>query len=181
MRLFKSPNSAVYWYKHNDEAKMLAYFGGRTEYEKLGRKWDKFPLLRSNKGPLNEDVDYNALRNPQNAILPNIGYDPQEKATMETLKHIAELHGGKLLSESGDVTDRLEWENSDGERFSSRGTTVLAGHWLNPSYKQYCWDFDRLAKTDKIYADVWYDSHAADEDNFYYYNDKFEAKYKKIN
>lgn len=181
MGLFKSPNSAVYWYKHNDEAKLIAYFGGKEEYEKLGRKWDKFPLLRYNKGPLNEDVDYNALRNPQNAVLPNIGYNPEDEVTFDTLKHIAELHGGKLLSVQGEITDRLDWINSDSEKFSARGTTVLAGHWFNPSYKAYCWDFDRLAKTDKIYADVWYDSHAKDEDNYYYYNDSFEAKYKKIN
>ena len=107
-------------------------------------------------------------------------YDPKQTVNLDTLKRIAELHGGKLLSESGEICDRLEWENSDGEKFSWRGTTVLAGHWLNPCYKNYCWDFDRLAKKDKIYADVWYDSHAKDEDNFYYYDDKFNAKYSKI-
>lgn len=180
MRLFKSPNSAVYWYKHNDEAKLLAYFGGKENYERLGKKWNDFPLLKFGKDPLNNDIDYEALRNPQNAKLPDIGYDPQGKITFDTLKRIAELHGGKLLSENGDICGRFEWENSDGERFSAKGTTVLAGHWYNPSYRKYCWDFDRLAKTDKIYAEIWYDSHDKDEDNFYYYNDKFEAKYNKI-
>ncbi len=179
MRLFKSPNSAVYWYKHNDEAKLSAYFGGKDKYEKLGRKWDNFALLKFKNGT-NGEVDYEALRNPENAVLPEIGYDPKQTVTLDTLKRIAELHGGKLLSESGEICDRLEWENSDGEKFSWRGTTVLAGHWLNPCYKNYCWDFDRLAKKDKIYADVWYDSHAKDEDNFYYYDDKFNAKYSKI-
>ncbi len=180
MRLFKSPNSAVYWYEHNDEAKLLAYFGGRDNYERLGKKWNEFPLLKFGKDPLNNDIDYDALRNPQNAKLPDIGYDPQEEITFDTLKRIAALHGGKLLSESGEITDRLQWVNSDGENFSAKGTTVLAGHWYNPSYQKYCWDFDRLAKTDKIYAEIWYDSHNSDEDNYYYYNDKFEAKYNKI-
>lgn len=180
MGLFKSPNSAVYWYKHDDEAKLIAYFGGKEEYEKLGRKWDNFRLLKFGKNPDGSDVDYEALRNPANAVLPNIGYDPEQEVTFDTLKHIAEMHGGKLLSENGEITDRLEWVNSDGEQFTAKGTTVLAGHWINPSYSKYCWDFDRLAKKDKIYADVWYDSHATDEDNYYYYDDLFEAHYNKI-
>lgn len=180
MGLFKSPNSAVYWYKHNDEAKLLAYFGGISQYEKLGKKWDGFALLKFGQGENGCDVDYEALRNPQNAVLPNIGYDPEQEITFDTLKRVAELHGGRLLSADGAICDRLEWENSDGEKFCAKGTTVLAGHWMNPSYKEYCWDFDRLAKTDKIYADVWYDSHDKEENNFYYYDDKFEAKYNKI-
>lgn len=179
MGLFKSPNSVKYWYKHNDEAKLVAYFGGKAEYEKLGRKWDGFPLLRFNQTPDGE-IDYEQLKNRDKAILPKIGYDPEGEITFDTLKSVAESHGGKLLSESGDITDRLEWENSDGERFQAKGTSVLAGHWFNPSYVRYCWDFDRLAKKDSVYADVWYDSHARDEDNFYYYDERFEAKYDKI-
>ena len=120
------------------------------------------------------------MRNPKNAVLPDIGYDPEKEVKFETLKHIAELHGGKLLSNSGNITDRLQWENQDGELFTARGTTVLAGHWYNPSYKEYCWDFDRLAKADKIYAQIWYDSHDANEDNYYWYDDEFNAHYKKL-
>ncbi len=180
MKLFKSPNSVKYWYKHKDEAKMIAYFGSVSEYEKLERKWDNFPLLKYNENSNGEFVDYNKLKKRENAVLPNIGYRYNEEITFDTLKTIAQLHGGKLLSDSGDITDRLEWENSDGERFSAKGSTVLAGHWLNPSYRDYCWDFDRLAKKDKIYADIWYDSHDLDEDYFYYYDEKFNAKYNKI-
>lgn len=173
MSLFKSPNSAVYWYKHNDEAKLLAYFGGKEKYEKLGKKWDEFTLLKFESG-------YETLRDKQNAVLPNIGFDPEKEVTLDTLKRIAELHGGKLLSDGKQITDRLQWVNSDNETFYAKGTTVLAGHWYNPSYKSYCWDFDRLAKTDKIYADVWYDSHGKNEDNYYYYDERFEARYEKI-
>ena len=137
-------------------------------------------MLKYNENSNGEFVDYNKLKKRENAVLPNIGYRYNEEITFDTLKTIAQLHGGKLLSDSGDITDRLEWENSDGERFSAKGSTVLAGHWLNPSYRDYCWDFDRLAKKDKIYADIWYDSHDLDEDYFYYYDEKFNAKYNKI-
>lgn len=178
MRLFKSPNSARYWYKHKDEAKMTAYFGGTGRYEKIGRDWSKFPLLKDGKDTFGNDIDYAQLK--ANKVLPNIGFDPDGEINYATLAHIAQLHGGKLITSSGDVEDRLEWENSDGEKFFAKGTTVLAGHWHNPSYRNYCWDFDRLAKKDKIYADVWYDSHDVDEDNYYYYDAKFEAHYKKL-
>jgi len=179
-RLFKNPNSARYWYEHKDEAKMLAYFGGTDIYEQIPNDWKAFPLLKFGKDSGGNAVDYDNLKNRDTAILPNIGYNPDEEITLKTLSHIAELHGGKLLSKDGSVYDKLEWENSDGKRFSAKGTTVLAGHWHNPSYSHYCWDFDRLAKKDKIYADVWYDSHDADEDRFYYYDSKFNARVKRI-
>ena len=36
-------------------------------------------------------------------------------------------------------------------------------------------DFDRLAKNDKVFASVWYDTHAADEDVTYSLDDDFKA------
>lgn len=178
MRLFKSPNSARYWYKHKDEAKMQAYFGGTDKYEQIGRDWARFPLLKDGKDSCGNAVDYAQLKS--NKILPNIGFDPEGAIDFDVLLRVAEMHGGKLISQSGNVCDRLEWENSDGDRFFAKGTTVLAGHWFNPSYKNYCWDFDRLAKKDKIYADVWYDSHSRDEDYYYYYDKDFNACFNKI-
>ena len=180
MRLFKDPNSPRYWYKHKDEAKMLAYFGGSKTYESIKRDWPEFPLLRFGKDPSGADVDYKKLKDKSSSKLPKIGFDPDSEVSFADLATVAELHGGKLLSQNGSLCDKLEWENSDGEKFFAKGTTVLAGHWLNPSYKRYCWDFDRLSKTDKIYADVWYDSHGKEENNFYYYDGNFAAHYEKI-
>ena len=180
-RLFKNKNSVRYWYNHKDEAKMIAYFGGVSQFEALGKDWAKFTLLR-------DSADYQKLLDKDSEPLPDIGYDPTKQLTLRDLAVLAQKHGGKLLSTSGGVYDRLEWENSDGVRFTAKGYTVMCGHWINPCYgkkyypdcPEYCWDFDRLAKQDKIYADVWYDSHDRDEDNFYYYGDNFEANYRKI-
>ena len=179
-RLFKNANSPRYWKTHRDTAKMLAYFGGDAQFDALGKDWSKFPLLFEGKDEQGNPIDYQQLLDRDNAPLVDIGYDPAREIGYKELRRIAALHGGKLLSQSGGLYDRLEWENSDGERFKMRGYTVVAGHWWNPSYTSYCWDFDRLAKKDKIYAQAWYDSHDQDEDNFYYFNDKFEAKYDKI-
>ena len=180
-RLFKSKNAVRYWYKHDDEAKMIAYFGGVKNYEEIGKDWTKFALLR-------DSSDYATLLKSESAQMLEIGYDTMRRATLQDLARIALLHGGKLLSTRGNVNSTLEWENSDGVRFTAKGYTVLCGHWINPCYgrkyypnlPEYCWDFDRLAKGDGIYAQLWYDSHDVSEDNFYYYDENFNAKYRKI-
>lgn len=181
-RLFKSPNSVRYWYNHGDEARLIAYFGGKDKYETIGNNWSKFMLLKDCTGNGKDLASYNydELKRRENAPLIDIGYNPTGEVTLKDLKHIAELHGGKLLSKSGNIYDKLDWVNSDGVQFSAKGYTVMCGHWWNPSYTEYCWDFDRLAKTDKIYAELWYDSHDTDEDNYYYYDENFNAKYRKI-
>ena len=179
-RLFKNPNAVRYWYDHADEAKMIAYFGGKENYEAIGSDWAKFTLLR-------DSSDYATLLNASTAPMLDIGYAPERRVTLQDLAILAQKHGGKLLSMRGNVNSTLEWENSDGVRFEAKGYTVLCGHWINPcygkkyypSYPEYCWDFDRLSKKDAIYAGLWYDSHGKDEDYFYYYDDNFQAKYEK--
>ena len=57
---------------------------------------------------------------------------------------------------------------------------LRAGHWMNPIYKEYVWDFDRLSKKDKIFAGIWYDSHAEDENMRYGFDENFEAHAEKI-
>ena len=179
-RLCKNPNSPHYWNNHKDEARMLAYFGSQQAFDSISPNWQDFPLLNEGKDEQGNSIDYAQLKNRENAPLANIGYNPNKEITYRDLKRIAELHGGKLLSHNGGLFDRLDWVNCDGQRFKARGYTVACGHWWNPSYTSYCWDFDRLAKKDKIYASVWYDSHEKDEDNFYYFDDKFNTKYRKI-
>lgn len=180
-RLFKSPNSVAYWKKHKDSAKLYAYFGGEDKYDAISKDWSKFNLLIENKGMNGERLDLAKLKDPKNANLVDIGYDPKKEVGIKELKNIAEMHGGKLLSKKcNSVLDKLQWQNSDGEKFTARGYTVMAGHWLNPTYTSNCWDFDRLAKKDKIYAQAWYDSHDRDEDKFYYYDENFDAKFEDI-
>ena len=179
-RLCKNPNSPHYWKEHKDTARMLAYFGGDAKFDAIGRDWSKFPLLFEGKDEDGKPIDYAKLLDREHAPLIDIGYDPNREIGYRELRRIANMHGGKLISQKGGIYDTLEWENSDGQRFKMKGYTVLVGHWWNPSYTSYCWDWDRLAKKDRIYAQAWYDSHDKNEDNFYYFNDKFEAKYGKI-
>ena len=171
-RLFKDSNSPAYWYKHHDDAKIIAFFGSREKYEQLPRKWEEFPLW-----------DYKPAQDLSNYKPIDYGFDidkSDKDITLEDLRNVALKHGGKLLSntfKTGDVYAKLEWENSDGEKFIARPFTVLrGGHWLNPLYKEFVWDFDRLAKKDAIYAAYWYDWHDKDEDHCYYYDENLKAR-----
>lgn len=173
-RLLKNYNSPAYWAKHNDEARLTAYFGGREQYEALQKKsWKEFPL------PGKYDPASGITDNAEPLFY---GYDISKAdgdITLEDLKSVANAHGGKLITENftaGDIYAKLEWETQDGERFTATPYTVLrAGHWYNPIYSENVWDFDRLAKKDKVFASVWYDSHGENENMRYSYDENFRA------
>lgn len=169
--LLKDSNAPLYWYKHNDEARLMAYFGGKDKFEALPKKWDDtFKIISSNDlkdNPLNYGFDFNKK---------------DEEITYKDLVAYANFRGGHLLSKSfkeGDLYQKLKWQSNSGEVFTASPYSVVrAGHWMNVSYKKYAWEFDKLAKTDKLLAQVWYDSHAKDEDKYYYYDENFVARMK---
>ena len=149
-------------------------FGSKEKYENLQQKWDNFQIW-----------DYKKVQNCSNYSPIDYGFEINKKdseVSLADLQSVAKKHGGKLISKSfktGDVYAKLEWENSDGEKFIARPFTVLrGGHWWNALYTKYEWDFDRLAKKDKIYAQLWYDSHEKDENHLYYFDENLEAKIK---
>lgn len=181
-RLFKSPNSPKYWQKHNDEAKLFAYFGGKDKYAALP-DWKDFGLFVENKDEMSKQLNYAKLKDKNGAKLVDFGIDiDSENLSIKDLEKYAQMHGGKLLSTSfKSMYDKLVWQNSDGQQFEARPYTVVkAGHFLNRSYTENVWDFDRLAKKDKIYAQIWYDTHGQNEDKLYSYDKNFMAKMEKI-
>ena len=170
----KDSNAPQYWYKHGDIARLTAFFGSKEAYENQPTKWEDFNLWDASDAkklkPIKK-IDY--------------GFDinkPDKEISLDDLLNVAKMHGGKLLTTSfkkGDVYAKVEWENSDGVKFTARPYTVLrGGHWWNALYKEYVWDFDRLSKKDKIYAQYWYDTHLEDEDHCYYFDENLEAKMK---
>lgn len=178
-RLFKNYNSPAYWAKHGDDERLTAYFGGRNAYDSIPKKWADYGLLR--EGTVNGvKVDYAALKADKNTKL-DYGFDfdkPDGEIDIADLRSVAEAHGGKLISSdftTGDMYRKLDWETQDGERFSATAYTVLrAGHWYNPLYREFVWDFDRLAKRDRIYAQLWYDAHDKDENKRYAFDGDFK-------
>ncbi len=185
-KLFKDDNSPAYWYKHNDTARLTAFFGSKEDYEKLPKKWDEFALLVENKTPDGKEIDYSKLKDKKNAKLLDYGYDINKKdseISKEDLDAVAKMHGGKLLTKefkTGDIYKKLKWQTQDKEEFVATAFSVLrAGHWHNCTYTDYAWDFDRLSKKDKIFAQAWYDSHSKDENFIYTMDENFNAQIKE--
>lgn len=170
-RLQKDSNAPTYWAKHNDEARLIAYFGGRAKYDELAAKsWEDIGEYNGDGVRAMED----------NAEPVYYGFDfskPDGELTQADLEGVAKAHGGELLGTfDGDMYKKLEWKTQDGEIFSARPYTVLrAGHWFNPIYKSFVWDFDRLAKKDKILASIWYDTHDKDENIVYSLDENYKA------
>ncbi len=183
-RLFKDSNSPAYWYKHKETGKLVAYFGSKENYEKLlNYKWKDFPLLVENKDSLGNSIEYSRLKDKTQSsqIEYFFNYDKKDKEIdIIDLEMVAEAHGGKLLTKSfttGDIYKKLEWENQDHQVFTATAFSVLrGGHWINPTYFDTIWDFDRLAKKDKLYASLWYDSHEVEENYIYSMDDAFNTK-----
>lgn len=173
-KTLKDSNSPKYWYEHGDEARIIAFFGSMEKYKNMPEKWDNFELW-----------DYKSNRNLKQYKPIDYGFNIDKndtEITLEDLQNVAKKHGGKLLTTSfktGDVYSKVQWENSDGEKFIARPFTVLrGGHWWNPLYTSYVWDFDRLSKKDELYAQYWYDSHDKNEDHCYYFDENLNAKIK---
>lgn len=174
-RLLKNDNAPVYWAEHNDDARVIAFFGSRENYDRLKTTtWadvtlpdpSTIPSLTDNATPVYYGFDFNK---------------PDAELTQADLNGAAKAHGGELLSDfDGDMYKPLDWRTQDGEIFTARPYTVLrAGHWFNPLYKAFVWDYDRLCKKDKVFASIWYDTHAKDENYVYSLDERFDSHIAK--
>ena len=182
-RLLKDKNSPCFWIKNNDEAKITAYFGNIEMYKKIPKKWKNYNLLAENKEENGNYINYAELKNVKFAKLIDYGFNYKKldkEITIKDLKNVAKKHGGELLSKSfktGDIYKKLKWKTNNGIVFTAKPYTILrAGHWFNESYTNNVWNFDNLAKNDKIYSQIWYDSHDKNEDVYYYLDENFEQK-----
>ena len=175
--LLKDINSPKYWYDHLDNPRLIAYFKSINDYENLTNSWQDFDLICKKD-------NYQEIKNKPTYL--EHGFDLHKDFNLidiHDLENVANMHGGKLLTKEfkiGDIYTKVKWMNSDGVIFMARPYTILGcGHWYNESYTKNVWDFDRLSKSDKIYAQLWYDTHEVDENNYYYFDEEFNACIKK--
>ena len=171
-RLFKNTNSPAYWLKHGKEGRVKAFFGSREKFEAIGSDWNKYPLLCEGNLPDGSKIDYEALKNIENAkpYLLNHGYDeskPLESLTLEDLRKAAEFRGGKCLAtdyKAGEIYRKIDWQCLDGHVFSSSPYTVLkGGYWCPECCEPKPWRYGALAKNIPFYAQVYFDTHTEDE------------------
>ncbi len=172
-RLLNHPNSPRRWVKNGDEARVQAYFGGREAVKRLPQKWSEVKLIaKGDFGDYDEMRDAEKAKRERNYL--SHGYDeskPMGEWTIADMREAALFRGGKCLSASmkkGDAYQKLQWQCHDGHIFESSPLTILrAGHWCPICGQPTPWDFDRLAKDNPFYAQVWYDSHGKDENMRY--------------
>ncbi|QEJ98223.1 NAD-dependent epimerase/dehydratase family protein [Treponema phagedenis] len=174
--LLKTTNAPMYWIQSKDEKKIRAFFGSVEAFKKIPETWDEYNLLCENKNPqTGEYLDYEKIKDESLAgnLLLDHGYDetkPESSLDIKDIKKAAVFRGGKCLSSSmsvGDLYTPLKWECSCGHTFTATPYLVLkAGHWC-PDCTAPPWNFDKLAKHSTFYAQVWYDDHDLDENNFY--------------
>lgn len=152
----KPPLGTMSWFKHGDEGRIAAFFGSRKQWEQLPA-WDDIDLSRPSDTP----------------VLLEHGYDeskPVDRWDINDMRHAAEWRGGKCLSPhmtEGDLYTPLQWECYDKHRFeASPALVLLGGHWC-PHCFPMPWQYDREARHNPFFAQVWYASHACDEDHCY--------------
>ena len=165
-RLLDHPNAPSRWRKDGDEARVMAYFGDEARQKALPVRWEEVKLMA--KGDFG---DYDAMRDEKNAVLLSHGFDdtkPVGAWTIEDARSAALFRGGACLSPRMEGAYRpLTWRCAEGHVFEASPYTVMgAGHWC-PHCAPMPWDFDRQAKKNPFYAQVWYDTHDADEQAIY--------------
>lgn len=181
--LLKNGNSPKYWIDTNNEAKIKAFFGSKENIKMLPNDWNNVNILSKNK------EFFESLRDLNKAVeqgkLLSHGYDENKAIsewTIEDMQSAAEFRGGKCLSESmekGNAYKKLKWMCNDGHVFYATPYTVLkGGHWCPECVKPNIWEYDRLAKVMPYYAQVWYDSHAKEENIRYYFDEKGMPQYE---
>lgn len=127
----------------------------------------------------NTDLSHNS----QQYTLLDHGYDeqkPKSLFTIEDMQQAAAFRGGKCLSTDmvqGDWDTPLQWECAEGHTFTASPRLVLlGGHWcpmcMPFPYKgqpqpERPWAWDRYAKKNPFFAQLWAPLHDADEDNVY--------------
>lgn len=159
-----------WWIKNGVQPRINAYYGSLEAYKAIP-DWKHF------------DVSHNS----EEYVLLNHGYDeskPMDSLTIADLKQAAEFRGGKLVTDHVEGRGlalwdtQLEWQDANGNVFSATPRLILlGGHWSpydmpypymhEPKEKQIPWHWDRVAKQNPFFAQLWAPLHEADEDNIY--------------
>ena len=156
--------------KKKAQQRIAAYYGSLEAYKAIP-DWKHF------------DVSHNS----ETPVLLDHGYDERKKVeelTDEELQRAAQFRGGEYL---GDDT----WQDAEGRTFkASRRLVLLGGHWspydlpcpydsqtiekincqlsiVNYQLSPIPWHWDRVAKQNPFFAQLWAPLHDAKEDNIY--------------
>jgi len=156
-RLTKVPvYGTMSWLHNGDKNRISAYYGNVEACKCIGT-W----------------ADFKVVRPTETVTLLDHGYDeskPTSELDLDDMKKAAAFRGGECLSTSmvkGDLFTPLKWKSARGNEFEMTPNLVLkGGHWC-PAELPWPWDYDKEAKINPFFAQVWYPLHDKDENNFY--------------
>ncbi len=164
----KAVHGTQTWIKERNMQRIAAYYGSLEKFRAIP-DWKHTDLAH----------------NSDKAVLLDHGYDeqkPMNAFTIDDMRRAAEFRGGKCLSPTmttGDWDTPLEWQCAEGHRFvASPRLILLGGHWCPDCFPNpYSdvpnprpWQWDRVAKHNPFFAQIWSPLHDADEDNVYDYH-----------
>jgi len=146
-----------WWIKNNITPRIHAYYGSMEEYQSIP-DWSRM------------DVSHNS----ETPVLLDHGYDESkevESLTDAELQKAAAFRGGQYLGKD-------KWQCAQGHSFkASRRLILLGGHWCPecfpypyphiPAEQQRPWQWDKEAKRNPFFAQLWAPLHSPDEDNVY--------------
>jgi len=145
------------WIKNKNEKRMNAYFGSYEKWKALPTTWEETDISRPSEVPTYLDHGYDETK-------------PIEELDIEDMKKAAEFRGGKCISiemKKGDLYTPLKWKCAFGHEFTMTPNSVLkGGHWCSEC-EPVPWEYDKIAKVNPFFAQVWYSHHDKDENNYY--------------
>ncbi|MCQ2360231.1 MAG: NAD(P)-dependent oxidoreductase [Paludibacteraceae bacterium] len=154
---YKKKWGTQYWIKNNEKQRIAAYYGSIEAYKAI-KPWKEQDLSHPSETPL-VDIKH--------------GYDeskPISELDIKDMQEAAAFRGGKCLSKTmvkGDMATKLKWQCAEGHTFeASPALILLGGHWC-PECTPAPWDYDKIAKNNPFFAQIWYPIHSKDENNFY--------------
>lgn len=183
-RLLTNSNAPMNWIRLGKKGRIDAFFGGQKALDALPKKWSDFPVLSKGQIP-GGTIDYEELKDESKAgrYMLNHGYDESlsdDELDAQEFAKAAEFRGGKLVTpaakiKKGMLYSPLEWQCHNGHIFTSTPFTILkAGFWCPECCEALPWAFDKAAAKVPFYAQVWYDTHSAEEENNVYPYDERE-------
>ena len=145
-------NGTLHWIKTNNQGRISAFFGSLE-------KWEAIPAWDVDMPQINgkvELLDHGYTEKPDNAY------------SIDDMKEAARFRGGECRSdEFKDMWTKLRWKCAFDHVFQATPTLILkAGHWC-PQCAPPSWDYDRIARKNPFFAQVYYPNHDRDEEHFY--------------
>jgi nucleoside-diphosphate-sugar epimerase len=144
------------WYQNRNDARISAFYGNYDAYESIP-DWDG--------NIVNPEIGVDQERKRLDH-----GYDEAKDALeQDDLEGAARFRGGKCYAKKwdGDLYQELDWECAMGHEFTTNPYAVLkAGHWC-PECAPPPWNYDKIAKVNPFFAQVYYPNHDPAESCFY--------------